>query len=135
MRKNTKEEAEVWSKLAPKRKPKKIREKDIQRSILKWLESEGVLHWRQNSGFIPVGDRRITLGKNGLPDIVIILPPNGKVIGMEVKTPTGKLRDSQIAFAQKLQQAGGEYVVVRSLEDAQKALAAVRRNLNLVINE
>lgn len=65
----------------------------------------------------------IRLGPEGLPDVIVIIPPNGMFLGLEIKSAKGKLRPSQIEFAKKVTNAGGIYRVVRSLEQAQNAVA------------
>jgi hypothetical protein len=65
----------------------------------------------------------IRLGPEGLPDIIVIIPPTGTFLGLEVKNEKGKLRPSQIEFAQKVTNAGAIYRVVRSLEQAKNAVA------------
>lgn len=110
-----------------------IPEKVIQAKILKYLETTGLLFWRQNSGMIPVPTgrrkkngnmifRRVKLGTQGLPDIIAILKPSGRFLGLEVKSATGRLRAAQIEFATKLIASGGEYAVVRSVEDVKEVL-------------
>lgn len=70
-----------------------------------------------------MGPRMIRLGPEGLPDVIVIIPPTGQFLGLEIKNAKGRLRPSQIAFAQKVTNAGGIYRVVRSLEQAQNAVA------------
>lgn len=98
-------------------------EKYIQKRILTWLKETGLLHWRQNSGTVFLGNRCIKLGEDGLPDIVVIVPPNGRVLGLEVKSANGQLRAKQKEFAHNLVNVGGAYFVVRSLGQACDALA------------
>ncbi len=108
----------------PKRlKDGSVPEKDIQKSILNWLKETGLLHWRQNSGSVFVGNRKVLLGEEGLPDIIVVVPPTGKVLGLEVKSFKGKLRPVQTLFMGKLREAGGSYVVVRTLQAAMEAVA------------
>lgn len=102
-----------------------IPEKYIQRQILDWLKETGLLHWRQNSGVVFTGNRRILLGEEGLPDIVIIVPPSGRLLGLEVKSAKGKLRPCQKEFAERIRATGGFYRVVRTLSQAQDAVAEV----------
>lgn len=127
-------------KYSSKLKSKVVPEKVIQADILKYLESTGLLFWRQNSGLIPVPTgrmgangkprmRMVKLGTEGLPDIIAVLPPSGRFLGLEVKSATGKLREAQILFAQKLISSGGEYCVVRSVEDAKLAIENAKKNL------
>lgn len=107
---------------------KKVRaERDIQKEILAFLKNNSVLHWRQNSGMVPIGggSRFIRLGSKGLPDICVIMPPHGKFVGLEVKTKVGKVNQNQKEFAMRLTNLGGYYFVVRSLEDAVNALRKV----------
>lgn len=98
-------------------------EKVIQKRILTWLGTTGLLYWRANSGWACVGPRMIRLGPDGMPDIVVVIPPSGRFVGLEVKTEDGTLRASQEAFAAKLTKAGGKYYVVRSLAAAKDAVA------------
>jgi hypothetical protein len=113
------------AKKKPKKKTPRQLEKDIQKEILLWLDIGGYVHWRQNSGYAFVANRMIKLGMAGLPDIIVVLRPGGRVVGLEVKAPNGKLRPSQIEFANKLMSVGGEYVVVRSLAEAKEAIRQI----------
>lgn len=99
------------------------RESFIQARILRWLESSGYLHWRQQSGNVILGRRCIKMGPEGLPDIVVIVPPNGHLLGLEVKSASGTVRPSQKAMRAVWEANGASYVIVRSLEEAQNAVA------------
>ena len=105
------------------RRPGDEPEKVIQKRILDWLKGTGLVHWRQNSGWAMMGPRMIRLGPEGLPDVIVIVPPGGQFLGLEIKNNKGRLRPSQVEFAEKLTNAGGIYRVVRSLEQAQNAVA------------
>ena len=54
----------------------------------------------------------------GLPDIIVV--KDGKFIGLEVKTDTGRLSTDQVEFGRAAKNAGARYEVVRSIEDVQK---------------
>lgn len=101
-----------------------IPEKYIQAQILDWLKASGVLHWRQNSGVVFAGNRMVRLGEEGLPDIIVVIPPGGRILGLEVKSAKGSLRPGQKEFRDRLLERGGLYSVVRSLEGAIEAVAA-----------
>jgi hypothetical protein len=114
-----------------KRKPRKVRkvrkyplEKTIQKEVLSALEAAGVLHWRQNSGFIFVGRRRINLGGAGLPDIIIVRP-DGRLVGLELKTKVGRQSDSQKLMERRFQASCAWYHIARSLEQAQQILLSI----------
>lgn len=109
----------IRSGVAKKYKP----EKAIQKEILDWLATTDLLHWRQNAGILFVGKRMVRLGEAGLPDIIVIVPPNGRFLGLEVKSATGRLRPAQAAFYDRLKASGGMYTVVRTLDQAKEAVA------------
>lgn len=52
----------------------------------------------------------------GVPDFIAV--KEGRVVFLEVKTATGRLSNWQLIFQAHIEDGGGEYVVVRSLEDA-----------------
>ncbi len=54
----------------------------------------------------------------GLPDRIAV--ENGKLIALEFKRPTGRQSENQKKFQVALEAAGGEYIVIRSLEELQK---------------
>ncbi len=112
------------------KKPKLLKdgsvpEKVTQKQILDWLKETHLLHWRQNSGVVFAGNRMVRLGEAGLPDIVVIIPPNGRVLGLEVKSAKGQLRPDQKLFRDKILAAGGYFRVVRTLVQAKDAVAEV----------
>jgi Holliday junction resolvase len=99
--------------------PKK--ESDIQRLILDWLSAKKIFHYRQNSGAFKEGTRFVRFGAVGAPDIVAVV--KGTYVGIEVKAPRGHQTPSQRDFEAMLRMAGGVYVLARSLEDVEAALA------------
>lgn len=122
----TRLERKAW--VAAKRRPALLKdgsvpEKVIQRQILDWLKTTGLLHWRQNSGTVFTGHHMVLLGEEGLPDIVCIVPPSGRLVGLEVKSAKGKLRPKQKEFAERIRSTGGFYFVVRTLQQAMTAVA------------
>ncbi len=99
-------------------------EKFIQKRILNWLDSTGLLNWRQQSGMIMVGSRAIRIGVEGLPDIIVVVPPTGRLLGLEVKSKNGSLRPAQKAIRARMEASGAVYRVVRSLQEAMDAVAS-----------
>jgi hypothetical protein len=98
-------------------------EKSIQDSILRWLKKTNLIHWRAMAGHLFMGKRRYIVGPEGLPDIIVVMPPNGKFLGLEVKSARGKLRPCQVEFCKKATDNGAVYRVVRSLQQAKEAVA------------
>ena len=93
-----------------------MREAELQSAILHYLRLKGHFFWRNNSGAFKTergGFYRV--GTAGAPDIIGCV--EGKFVGLEVKTGTGKLNDMQQEFCRALQAVGGCYHVVRSIDD------------------
>jgi hypothetical protein len=82
-------------------------------------------HWRNNVGMLYRGGRPIRFGVPGLPDIFAVLPPYGRLIGIECKTRLGTLSQDQVRVHQELREAGAAVLVVRSLDDLRRELRAL----------
>lgn len=108
-------------------------ESDIQRDILAMLTERGVFHWRQNSGVAFVHGRKMTLGPQGIPDILTVRP-GGYLVGMEVKSATGKLRNDQKLWALKAYRVGVEVYLVRSVGDARLVIDTHPSFLNVALS-
>lgn len=98
----------------------KVKETDIQMAICDYLALKKHFFWRQNS--VPVfSEGRFRAmskyAKNGVPDIIVV--KDGWFIGLEVKTQQGRISSAQEAFEKGVKEAGGEYYIVRSIEDVQ----------------
>lgn len=90
-------------------------EKDIQRKIMKYLNSlEGGSFDVTTTG---------AYGKRGTADIVGVL--YGRFIGIEVKTMKGKLSPLQESWLRKKERCGGICFVARSVQDARDGLVEV----------
>jgi hypothetical protein len=85
---------------------KNINESDITKAIRNLLDTLGIFHWKNFGG---------PMGQKGVPDILGSF--NGRLMGIEVKTVTGKLSDAQERFIQNINAAGGIAFVARSVDD------------------
>lgn len=83
-----------------------LKESDILRTVRDFLRWHGWFVVRLQQG---LGCHR------GLADLVAMR--GGRTIWVEVKTPAGRLSEDQEKFWASVQMAGGEYRVVRSLDD------------------
>lgn len=89
----------------------KITENDVKRQIKDYLSIKGYFHFHIFQG----------LGSyKGIVDRIAV--KNGRVLFIEVKKPGGTLSDEQKEFRTNMKKAGGEYHVVRSLEEIIKIL-------------
>jgi len=100
-----------------------MREAEIQLQIEQAFDRMGVLYIRHNPArFSSFGRRKLKDDERGVPDLVLCV--GGRFIGMEVKTPEGRVSEDQKRFEQRTEAAGGRYVVVTSVEEAIKAIGA-----------
>ena len=92
--------------------------------VLKALRTHPAVAWveRMNSGAVRIGGRFLRFGWPGCPDVLGQLN-DGRLLGVEVKGPAGKLRPEQAVFLDRVRTAGGVAFVARDLRD-------VRRELN-----
>ena len=98
----------------------KGREQATQDAIRVALAQAGYVVFRTNVGKVKTADGRWfdTGLPSGFPDLVGYKPENGKIYFIEVKTPKGKRRADQVAFANGLRDKNVIYGVVRSADEA-----------------
>jgi hypothetical protein len=93
-------------------------EAEIQNAIMEYLAAKRVFFWRNNTGVARMGQyggRFIRFGAVGSPDIIAL--HGGRMYGIEVKSPTGKLSEAQKSFGENIEKNGGTYLVARSVDD------------------
>ncbi len=90
-----------------KLKPPELKESDIKRQIQKYLKLRGIFNWNQWQGQFSVP---------GVPDVIGILK-GGRILGIEIKRPGGKIRDEQKAFIDRINEEGGLAFVAYSVDD------------------
>lgn len=97
----------------------RIKETDLQRSIIEYLTTKRIFWYRNNTGAVRMGEggsgRFLRFGSIGSPDIVAV--HEGLYIGIEVKGSDGKQSYEQKGFQEKLEIAGGIYILAYSMED------------------
>ena len=95
----------------------KMKETDIQHTLLEYLGyQKDIYFFRAGTGAIKTeSGGYFKTGKKGCPDIIICL--KGKFIGIEVKNEKGKQSEYQKQAEDEIKQAGGEYYIVRRLEE------------------
>lgn len=101
-------------------------EKDIQKEICEYLQSQGFFFWKHNAfpRFNTSTQRFHSYPKytpRGLPDIIILF--YGKFISLEVKVPDyWKFTDEQKRMKEKIISNGGAYHLVTSIEQARDVM-------------
>ncbi len=95
------------------------KEKDVLREILLYLRARGVFHFRINTTGTWHPSRKIFLKPHnltpGTADVIVL--KNGKMICLEAKSPTGKQSPEQKQFELNVKRSGGEYYLVRCVQD------------------
>src|SRR5262245_43384863 len=91
-------------------------EAELLRQVLGWLALRGHFFWRANAGGGVRRGRPVRGNLAGTPDVLVALPPDGRRLGIELKTAAGRLRPSQIAWRAAALRVGVRVVVVRSLD-------------------
>lgn len=100
------------------------READLVQSILLTFGSRpGIRLWRVNTGAVKTADRFIRYGLPGMADISGLLAPSGRRIEIECKSATGRQSEQQRNWQRMIEKHGGLYVLARSVEDVERALA------------
>jgi len=101
-------------------------EADVLRACLDYLALDpnriGYVFWRQNTAptYEPTRQQYRAMPKyarKGVPDIIVLLPPHGRFLGIEVKGPQGRQSPEQKGFQFDIERAGGLYWIVRSVDD------------------
>ena len=97
----------------------KVKEGDVLRAVLDYLGYAKIFHHRNNSGaYKTERGGLVRFGARGSPDVIVVY--RGQYIGIECKSSEGKQSESQREFQQRLEDAGGVYLLVRSVDDLEQ---------------
>lgn len=115
--------ADLFGMEAPTKRTNDRPESAALVEVLKALRAHPAVVWceRMNSGAAKVGNRFIRFGWPGCPDVLGQLR-DGRLLGVEVKSPTGKLRPEQAVFLARVRGAGGVAFMARDLRDVLREL-------------
>ncbi len=98
-------------------------EAQIQFEILAaWGAHPRLRMWRQNTGAAKINGSWVKFGVKGCPDILGLMAPTGRLLGIEVKAAKGHQSEDQERFERILTTFGGLYVLARSVADVDQAL-------------
>jgi hypothetical protein len=75
-------------------------------------------------GAVRLGARFVRFGWPGCPDLLGQLK-DGRLLGVEVKGPAGKLRPAQVVFLERIRAAGGVAFMARDCRDVRRELQAL----------
>ena len=91
-----------------------MNEKTIQKKIKKWLKEAGPLVIKY-----PAGNPRLG-AEVGVPDLIGVHSPSGRMLALEVKTEVGRPTRKQIYVLEELAKRGAISGIVRSIEDVEE---------------
>ncbi len=91
--------------------------------VLKALNAHPAVVWceRMNTGAARIGARFVRFGFRGCPDVLGQLR-DGRLLGVEVKGPSGRLRPEQAFFLERVRAAGGVAFMARDCRDVLREL-------------
>ena len=94
--------------------------------VLAALRCNPAVAWceRMNSGAVRIGGRFVRFGWPGCPDVLGQLK-DGRLMGVEVKSPAGKLRPEQAEFIGRIRAARGVAFMARDCRDVRRELQAL----------
>lgn len=100
-----------------------MKESQLQRAVLDYLawfgRSQKIYLFRSGAGQVQTqAGRFFKTGKPGCPDISVCFC--GRYYGIEIKTATGRQSALQKQAEADIIAAGGEYYIVRSLDDIKR---------------
>lgn len=95
-------------------------EQKLQKAIIDYLTLKGWFVWKNNNAGVynPKTGGNIPAQTKGVADLTAI--KGGRVIFIEVKSWNGIQSEFQKEFEAKLKAHGGEYFVVRSIEEVEE---------------
>jgi hypothetical protein len=96
--------------------PKAEGELPIMKRIISTIQGMGIMCWRNHVGATNIGGRWQRFGEVGSPDLFCVV--KGRLIGIEVKRPGGKLSPEQEQWGKRLELAGGLFIVAMSTDEA-----------------
>lgn len=95
---------------------------ELTQRILHFFYDHKIFAWRSNTSGMPVRSGGVITGlrpsgKTGVPDVLAILPPYGRFLGVEIKTGKDRLRPEQIGFHESARSCGAACITVKTWED------------------
>lgn len=104
-----------------------MKEADVQDRIRLALGSvPDLVLWRNNCGVAERAGRVIRFGVGGKGGADLIGIYRGKFLAVEIKSNTGRQSPDQKLFEQLVLRKQGVYVVLRSVEDAQRWIQTLK---------
>ena len=101
-----------------------MKESEIQKQIVDYLEAMNFIVLRTNSGQIHIGNRWIMLCKAGTSDLTC-MDTRGRFIAIETKRPGKDLTEEQKRYKKRVEDRNGIYIKADCLGDVVTGLCTV----------
>jgi hypothetical protein len=101
-------------------------ESERKKAIVDALAAMGVIAWVNHAGRVKVRGGYMNLSAAGTPDVIAIVRPSGRLLGLEVKDEKGRERPAQTAWAHGARHSGAYVRTVRTPQEAVNAYHAAQ---------
>lgn len=105
------------------------KETTLQNAIRVKLSEVGIVIRNNVGKFFTAYGQPIAIGVPGLSDLTLY-SNGGKTVFIEIKTPEGRQSVQQKRFQKAVENLGYEYIIIRSLEEAEKLCLKLRKLKN-----
>ncbi len=102
-------------------------EAERKKAIVDMFADMGVVAWVNHAGRVKVRGGYMNHSPAGTPDIIAIVRPMGRLLGLEVKDEKGKERPAQTAWAVVAREHGAFVATVKTPAEALAAYHSARR--------
>lgn len=103
-----------------------MKESQLQDAIRLALGAvRGLVLWRNNIGVAEIRGHKVRFGVGGPGGADLLGIYRGRFVAIEIKTSTGKQTDEQRTFQDLVTRLGGEYRILRSVEEAREWAAEI----------
>lgn len=90
-------------------------ESDIQKDVKEYLQKSGWFVYKNHVSGVKTKNGTVKNYTSGIADLTAI--KNKRILMIELKSKTGRQREDQKIFESNWKEKGGEYYVVRSVEE------------------
>lgn len=103
-------------------------EKDVEEACGRYLQSRGIYFIKvHQAGYYDARIKRFRRQASpffvkGVSDFICFMPPHGRALCIEIKSPKGQQTIDQKVFAERVRRQGSTYWVIRSVAELKAAL-------------
>lgn len=110
--------------MSRRKESSKTPESQLLSLVMDYLAAHRYLAFRQNTGMMNMGGRVVRFGVAGMADILVFVTQNEQPfpVWLELKSEDGRVSSLQKSFREQVESHGHRYAIVRSLDDAMRAL-------------